>query len=649
MRVVVLAFLSLSIGLGSLAVTSSWETRASPETPTVRTATQGGGALLRGPALRNLSLRNLSLRNLSLRNLSLRNLNLQDLNLRGLNLPATPRYPIRHVVIIMKENHSFDNLFGTFPGAEGATTAQLANGTTIDLNRSPDKTLFDIGHAGEAAAFAVDSGKMDRFGDLPGAVQDGKDIADSQYWHQDIPNYWRYAQRFSLDDHFFSTIMGPSFPNHLALIAGSSANTFDNPRGQTRNAWGCDSGPFAVVPRIDPTSGRQSLVKPCFTMRTMADTLGSRHVSWKYYAPSQYQSGYTWSSFDAIRNVRFSPLWKSNVVPDTSFIKDVKAGRLPAVSWLVTNEQVSEHPPYSMCLGENWTVEQINAVMQSKYWRDTLVVLTWDDFGGFFDHVAPPHLDYISLGPRVPTIVISPFARQGFIDHHLLEFDSILRFIEDDFALKSLTDRDRTARSLISSLDFSQTPLKPLILKTRQCSKNASQILTTIPGVFLKLTVHQYAKELLLRIKGGNIITVEIGPSTPARTKKDQPVKLANFIVGDHLVIHARPDPQRALVYVAGILHDLDLSSFGPQSGTISNVDQFGDSIEVQFGKRTFVVVLSTATQIIKNGKKGTIADLQTGDLVDVTGVHNTRLDEITSAYTIKVTPQLKRPKPEVP
>jgi phospholipase C len=301
-----------------------------------------------------------------------------------------PRYAIDHVIIIDKENHSFDNLFGRFPGADGTTTAELASGKLIHLLHAPDHTLLDIGHAGDSAAFAVDGGRMDRFAELQGAIQDGRDVADSQYDQSDIPAYWAYAEHYTLADHFFSTIMGPSFPNHLATIAAGSANTIDNPRGNTRHAWGCDSGPFAVVSAVDPHTGRPYLTKPCFDIPTMADTLQQHHVSWKYYAPQAFASGYIWSSFDAIRHIRYSNLWKTNVPPDTSFITDVQNGKLPAVSWLVTNAEQSEHPPYSMCVGENWTVDQINAVMRSRYWPSTLIVLTWDDFGGFYDHVAPP-------------------------------------------------------------------------------------------------------------------------------------------------------------------------------------------------------------------------------------------------------------------
>jgi phospholipase C len=171
------------------------------------------------------------------------------------------RYPIDHIIIIDRENHSFDNLFGRFPGSDGATTAELPNGRTIDLGHTPDHAIPDIGHAGDSAAFAADGGRMDRFSDLPGAIQNGKDIADSQYYQSDIPDYWSYASNFALDDHFFATIMGPSFPNHLVTIAASSANTIDNPCDNTHHAWGCDSGPFTVVPAVDAKTGRPYLAR----------------------------------------------------------------------------------------------------------------------------------------------------------------------------------------------------------------------------------------------------------------------------------------------------------------------------------------------------------------------------------------------------
>ena len=250
--------------------------------------------------------------------------------------PVPPRYPIDHIVIIDRENHSYDNLFGTFPGADGSTTAELANGRTVHLGHTPDHTLLDLGHAGDSASYAVDRGRMDRFAQLPGAIQNGQDVADSQYRQADIPDYWSYAQHFTLDDHFFSTILGPSFPNHLVSVAASSANTIDNPRDNTFHSWGCDSGPYAVVDAINPQTGEPYLTRPCFNLRTLPDVLQQHPISWKYYAPPAFQSGYIWSALDAIRHIRYSHLWTTNVPPDTEFIKDIRDGKLPTVSWLVT-------------------------------------------------------------------------------------------------------------------------------------------------------------------------------------------------------------------------------------------------------------------------------------------------------------------------
>lgn len=564
--------------------------------------------------------------------------------------PGQPRYPITHIVIIDKENHSFDNIFGRFPSADGATTAGVSDGKVFPLNHTPDHTLLDIGHAGDSAAFAMDQGRMDRFDQLPGAIQGGHNIADSQYASQDVPNYWRYARAFALDDHFFSTISGPSFPNHLITIAASSANTVDNPRGQIHHAWGCDGGPYSIVTAVDPRTGHRAVVKPCFDLPTLADTMQRFHMSWRYYAPGAYRSGYIWSSFDAIRHIRFSRLWQSNVPSDGQFIKDARANRLPDVSWLVTNEAQSEHPPYSMCVGENWTVDQINAVMKSRDWKTTLIVMTWDDFGGFYDHVAPPKSDYISLGPRVPAIVISPYARPHSIDHHRLEFDSILKFIEDDYSLPPLTDRDAHAASLVTSLNFDQRPLSPLILKKRSCSAGARAIHLGVSGTYLKVNTHRYGQEMLLRIKGGDIVTLLIGSSTPIEMANKMRVRLSDFRVGDHILATGRPDPQRALVYTGGTVRDADLRPFTSGKVLITNVGQFGDDVVVRSGKRHIIVDANKNTPIqLASGKQGHLADLGAGDTIQVYGIENARLGEVSTVYRIKIVSQpsvLGTPKP---
>lgn len=551
---------------------------------------------------------------------------------------VTPRYPIKHIVIILKENHSFDNLFGRFPGADGAAVANLPNGHPVPLIHTPDHILLDIGHDAVAASLAVDQGRMDRFSQLPGAIQDGKDIADSQYQESDIPLYWSYAQTFTLDDRYFSTIMGPSFPNHLVTVAADSANTVDNPQGQIHHAWGCDGGPASVVNAVNPDNGHHYQVKPCFDIPTLADTMQRYNVSWKYYAPGAFKSGYTWSAFDAIRHIRYSNLWKTNVPSDTQFVKDALTGNLPAVSWLVTSEERSEHPPYSMCLGENWTADQINAVMRGKDWKSTLIVLTWDDFGGFYDHVTPPHYDYISLGPRVPTLIISPYARPHFVDHQTMDFTSILKFIEEDFHLPALNHRDASASSLVSSLDFNQKPLPPLVLDNHPCPASDYHIRTTLTGIYKKASAAPSGTELTLRLTGNNLATLIVGPSTSFRMAGTHPISLTDLQPGDHIVARARPDPQRALVYAAGTLYDLDLAPFHPQKGSIVRVRQNGNEIEVRLGKKALTVHIGKTTRIERSdGSAGTAADLTAGQMIEVSGVENTRLTAITTTSTIKI------------
>ena len=158
-----------------------------------------------------------------------------------------------------------------------------------------------------------------------------------------------------------------------------------------------------------------------------------------------------------------------HVLPEKRFFTDLKAGRLPAVSWLTPDMALSDHPPSSMCLGENWSVQTLNKIMRSSAWSSTAVILTWDDFGGFYDHVPPPHLDLYGLGARVPAIIISPWAKQGFIDGDTMEFSSVLRLIKTVFGLPPLTSRDAHASDMLSAFDFTGPPRPPLLLHTRAC------------------------------------------------------------------------------------------------------------------------------------------------------------------------------------
>jgi phospholipase C len=387
------------------------------------------------------------------------------------------RARIQHIVYILKENRSFDNYFGTFPGADGATSGFVSTGEEVQLGHSPDRTPRDPGHTWQDAHTAIHGGLMDRF-DLVQAGNVNNDLLSmTQFLDSDIPNYWSYAEHFALADRMFGSIAAESFPNHLYSVASQSGGVIGNPGALL---WGCDAPPRTTVERLD-TNGNVSQVYPCFEFPTVADRLEAAGVSWRFYAPVPGQPGYIWSTLDAIGHIRNSSLWQTRVMPDQQFLDDAAAGTLPAVSWLIPDFAVSDHPTrqvagvtggISTCVGENWTVDHINAIMEGPDWPTTAIVLTWDDFGGFYDHVPPPVTDFYGLGVRVPLIVISPYVREGIVSHTEYEPASILQFIETRHRLKALTNRDVAANSLLDMFDFSQSAAPPLILPTRDCPEN---------------------------------------------------------------------------------------------------------------------------------------------------------------------------------
>jgi phospholipase C len=373
---------------------------------------------------------------------------------------------ITQVVFIIKENRTFDNYFGTFPGADGATSGTISTGEVIPLGQTPDRTPRDISHSFQSAIKAIDGGAMDQFDLIPGGNVNGDYLSYTQLTENDIPNYFALARYFTLADAMFSSLTGPSFPNHLYTVAAQSGGAINNP-ANSGGKWGCDSDVGSTVAVMD-ADGNITHPYPCFDFTTVADSLETSGQTWKYYAPNEGQSGYIWSALDAIGHIRLTDLWQQHVVPPAQFILDASNGQLPNVSWVVVGTG-SEHPPGSSCVGENLTVRQLNAVMRGPQWSSTAVFVTWDDFGGFYDHVPPPQADNLGFGPRVPLLIVSPYARPGFISHTVYEFSSLLKFVETRWNLSALTKRDDQANDLLDSFDFSQPPLDPLILGQRTC------------------------------------------------------------------------------------------------------------------------------------------------------------------------------------
>jgi phospholipase C len=373
-------------------------------------------------------------------------------------------------VFLIKENRSFDNLFGRFPGADG-TTVGMDDGEPRPLTRGYDQRLpHDLPHDYGAALRDYNDGKMDGFNLTPAADQ----YAYTQLTGPKmLPNYWHWAKEFVLGDKFFASVNGPSFPNHLFTIAAQSGGAHDNPnaprsddRGEYKT-WGCDA-PESEKVEVADTEGVIHAVPPCFDFKTEGDLLTKRGIPWAYYAAPPIpwdqapRSGYIWSAYASVRHIRENPKqWSEHVFPVQQVIDDISNDRLPPVTWITPQFAFSEHPEYNLCHGENWSTRVINAIMQSPMWDSTAIFLTWDDWGGFYDHVPPEQIDKFGLGIRVPLLTISPYAKQGFIDSKHGEFSSVLRFIEDNWGLPQLTKRDRQSGNLHEAFDFQQEPRPP--------------------------------------------------------------------------------------------------------------------------------------------------------------------------------------------
>ncbi|HWO71571.1 MAG TPA: alkaline phosphatase family protein [Actinomycetota bacterium] len=418
-------------------------------------------------------------------------------------LPPPEEIPIEHVVFMIKENRTFDHYFGRYPGAIGATEggtlrctdAGCVDGPVVPLRPAPDVQPHDITHGFASGLYAINGGKMNGFN----IIGQGRDLSGYvQHTRRSIPAYWAYADRFVLADMFFTSMYGPTFPEHLYTVAAQSNLVVDNKTNVDTEGNYCDD-PREYTKRFRDDLTRRELrlimrleeritadipdqliriarywetIRTCFDIPVLPDQLEEAGISWKYYAnEDQWMNG-----LQAIRHIRFGPMWRK-VQPPENFIEDLRKGRLPQVSWLVPPEGLNEHPGggQSVCAGENWTVQQVNALMRSEFWPTTALIIVWDDFGGFYDHVPPPHYDIMGLGPRTPALIISPWTRRGdnpdggYIDHTVYEFSSVLAFIEHLFGLEPMTERDARADPLSGAFDFSRPPrLKKLILPYRQ-------------------------------------------------------------------------------------------------------------------------------------------------------------------------------------
>ena len=423
---------------------------------------------------------------------------------------------IRHVIVVMQENRSFDNYFGTFPGADGIP---MKDGVPVPCLPDPrvghcvrpfhDTSLVDDGgpHSNTAAQADVDGGRMDGFvrsafqgrtascrrtPDSPGCGGSTSHdlVPDSIGYHtaDEIPNYWAYARAFVLQDHMFEGVRSWSEPAHLDMVSGWSAKC-----AVPGDPMSCST--YLGPPQLHAKAGTM----PPFSWTDLTYLLHRAHVSWRYFVapggqpdcdddsmfcPFQPQKVHTPDIWNPLP--RFETVHQDRQVRDVqasrNYFADARAGSLPAVSWIVPNWRNSEHPPASIADGQAWVTSIVNAAMRGPEWDSTAIFLSWDDWGGFYDHVRPPDANPQGFGLRVPGLVISPYARRGFIDHQTLSTDSYLRFIEDDFLAGQRIDPSNDGRpdsrpfvaedtpglgDLLADFDFRRSPRPPMLLAPR--------------------------------------------------------------------------------------------------------------------------------------------------------------------------------------
>jgi len=423
-------------------------------------------------------------------------------------------HKIRHVVVIMQENRSFDSYFGTYPGADGLPRK---NGRFTVCSPDPHEGICqrpfhdsrDHNNGGPhehlQALRDVNHGKMDGFvlearrGRHHGCLADpnaplcslGAFDPDVMGYHdaREIPNYWAYARNFVLQDHMFEPTSSWSLPAHLFMVSERAATCTKKSASSCVNAL---ESPLAPPHETQNRTAR----KPDYAWTDLTYLLHRAHVSWRYFVvkggepdcdddgmvcPPKQQSARTpgiWNPLPWFSTVKADHQVR-NVVPLRQLFSMARRGRLPAVSWVVPSNRVSEHPPSPVSAGQSFVTGVVNALMCSPDWNSTAIFLTWDDWGGFYDHVIPPKVDANGYGLRVPGLVISPYARRGYVDHQVLSFDAYAKFIEDDFLNSARLNPEHDGRpdprptvrdelpllgNLESDFDFDQRPRPPLLL-----------------------------------------------------------------------------------------------------------------------------------------------------------------------------------------
>jgi phospholipase C len=366
-----------------------------------------------------------------------------------------PNTPIEHFVVLMQENHTFDNYFGTYPGADGIPEGvcmpvdpfDAANTECIESFHIGERGSEDLDHSQPTFLMQYNEGKLDGFVYALYQRNQNGVMTMAYYDDRDLPYYWNLADENVLFDNFFSSDHGGSFANHIFWVAAEHGG----------NGVSQEGYPDLV---------------------TIFDRLEEKSISWKFYVQN-YDSYITYRTAHEILGNRASqviwvpllniprfldtPELSSHIVDLNEYYTDLENGTLPAVAYIVPSG-ASEHPPGSVRSGQKFVKGLIQSLMRSYAWESSAFLLVYDDWGGWYDHAVPPQVDEFGYGFRVPAILVSPYARRGFIDSTVLDFTSILKFIEENWGLEPIAERDAKANNFLSAFDFTQPAREPIFI-----------------------------------------------------------------------------------------------------------------------------------------------------------------------------------------
>ncbi len=376
-------------------------------------------------------------------------------------LDAAGAGKIKHVVYVVQENRSFDDMFQGYPGADTVSSGKDSKGGRIELQPISLKKQYEIDHSAFAMFKACDG-----TGKLPGTRcrMDGFDLEvqysgpyHGQYAyvpHAESKPYWDMAHEWVLSDKMFASQLDESFVAHQYIIAAQAQSSVDIPDLY----WGCGGGKTDSVQTITHKRTYGPVQRPCFDYETLGDELDQAGLTWRFYT-SHYRTPTSglWSAYQAVQHVFRGPDWKTDIItPQKRFLTDVRAGKLANFTWITPLCPDSDHPLCGRGFGPSWVSAVVNAVGESKFWKSTVIFVQWDDWGGMYDHVRPPFKDYDGLGFRVPLIAIGAYAKQNYVSHTQYETASILRFAEDLYGLDQLSKSDARATSPADCFDFSE-------------------------------------------------------------------------------------------------------------------------------------------------------------------------------------------------